>query len=193
MKWIMVRRISAIAFALAALLVLGCSEDPTEPKTTPAPRYPETTSREIVIDNLLLSYQDRNIEQFAKLLHPDYVWYNQPGMTPEYYTRSEDSLITGNMFDAVLHVHADEAMWLDRLVLWIYQTAPQAEWYSVADIAGVPCEDCWETTRAYSITLVMSSGAMTIIGSDMVKFIVAPVESDGATVYRILRCDDLNN
>lgn len=182
-------RTAALALAAGVLLVLGCSEDPTEPKAPSAPRYPETTSQEIVIDNLLLSYKDRNIEQFAKLLHPDYVWYNQPGMTPEYYTRSEDSLITGDMFRAALHTYEDENLWLDRLDLSIVQPGT---WQTIIDIAGVPCDGCWETTRAYSITLVMSGGAMTLIGSDKVKFIVAPVEAGGTTVYRILRCDDLN-
>ncbi len=180
-------RIALLALAVAAAVVISCSDDPARPKFTPAPRYPDATTPDIVISNLLKSYEDRNIEQFAKLLHPDYIWYNQLGVTPEFYTRSEDSVITGSMFLAALHAHPDEALWLDKLELLL----AQGSWVSIVDIAGVPCEGCKETTREYEITLVMAGGAMTLIAVDLVQFIVAPVEVNGTTVYRILRCDDL--
>jgi hypothetical protein len=106
------------------LLALGCSDNSTQPKETPKPRYPETTTPEIVISNLLESYQDRNIEQFTKLLHDNYVWYNQPQITPGSYTRDEDVYFTGDMFLAALHTYSNSNLWLDKLELILYP----AEW-----------------------------------------------------------------
>ena len=98
MKSLTLRRVAVFALAAAALFMLGCSDNSTQPKVT-RPRYPEATTKDIVISNLLLSFKDCNIEQFEKLLHEDYVWYNQPGSGfPEFYTRDVDIEITGNMF-----------------------------------------------------------------------------------------------
>jgi len=191
MKFISFMRDAGIALAVgAALFVLSCSDDPAAPKSVSVPRYPEATTKEIVIDNLLLSYKDRNIEQFIKLLHDDYIWYNQAGTTPEYYTRSEDIDITRNMFMAALHTHPDENLWLEKLNLAIYQSAQT--WAQVVDIAGVPCVDCWETTRDYYLILVMDEGAMTLVASDYIKFIVQGVDVSGTKVYRLLRADDID-
>jgi hypothetical protein len=186
MKSLTLRRVAAFAVAATAFFALGCSDTSTEPKVT-KPRYPEATTPEIVIGNLLLSYKDRNIQQFEKLLHPDYTWHNQPGDAPEFYTRSEDSLITGNMFLAALHTHPNSTLWLDKLDLHIYGGA----WLQIADFENAPCEDCWETTREYSVILITTGGAITYIANDLVRFIVVPVEVNGTKLYRIVRCYDL--
>jgi hypothetical protein len=188
MKSRTVRRIAApLALAAVALLVLGCSDDATQPNVTPKPRYPEATTKEIVISNFLKSYEDRNIEQFAKLLHPDYIWYNQPGLTPEFYTRSEDIEKTGNMFSAALHTYPNSALWLDKLELKLNDGV----WTQIVEYDGSACDDCWETTRDYYIELYLPNAAMTLLHDDLVRFVVVPAEEGGPKVYRIIRCDDL--
>jgi hypothetical protein len=191
MKSLTLRRVAAFAVAAAALFILGCSDDSTQPKETPKPRYPEATAKDIVISNLLLSFKDRNIEQFEKLLHPDYIWYNQPqdvsGGLPKFYARDEDVAITRNMFLAALHTHTNSNLWLDKLELKLYGD----EWTLVSEFNSEPCEDCWETTRAYSVTLITTGGAIIYVANDLVKFVVVPVEVDGTKLYKIIRCDDL--
>jgi hypothetical protein len=187
MKSLTVRRAAAFALAAAALLVLGCSDNSTQPKVD-KPRYPETTAPEIVIGNLLQSYKDCNFEQFEKLLHDDYVWCNQASSgLPEFYTRSEDSLITRNMFLAAMHTHPEPKVWLDKLELELRPS----EWQPVVLFNGAACEDCWETTREYAITLVMDGGAAVYPANDLIKFTVVPVVVDKTKLYRIIRCDDL--
>ena len=193
MKLLSLRRTETLALAAIALLVLGCSDNSTQPKA-PKPRYPEATTKEIVIGNLLNSYADRNIDQFAKLLHDDYIWYNQArdvvsGGLPEYYTRSEDIAITRNMFLAALHTHPTSSLWLDKLELKIYP----GTWEQIIQFEEVPCEDCWETTRPYELTLMTAGGALIYIANDLVRFIVVPVDVNGKKLYRIIRCDDIES
>jgi hypothetical protein len=188
MKSASILRTAALVSAAAALLVLGCSDDPAQPKVT-APRYPETTSPEIVIDNLLLSYQDRNIEQFERLLHEDYIWYHQAGMTPEFCTRSEDINMTLSMFLAVQHAHPNKNLWLDQLKL---ELEPPRPWNPVTDIGGFACAGCFETMRIYVVTAMTAGGDITYLPSDFIQIFVAPVEVNGTTVYRIIRMDDIH-
>jgi hypothetical protein len=169
------------------LFALGCSDNAMQPKVAKPPRYPEATTKEIVIENFLKSFEDRNIDQFAKLLHPDYIWYNQPGFTPEFYTRSEDIEMTGNMFLAAKHMHSNSALWLEELYLKLY-TSP---WMEISEFNSEPCSDCWETTVPYYLRLRMADDGTTYIASDMARFVVVPVEVDRTKVYRIIRCDDL--
>jgi len=187
MKSQTVRRVAALVFAAAALCGIGCSDNSTQPKVTPKPRYPEATTKEIVISNFLKSYEDRNIAQFEKLLHTDYIWYNQEGVTPAFYTRSEDIEMTGNMFLAALHRYPNSALWLDKLELKLNDRP----WIQIYEFDGASCEDCGETTREYYIELYMPDAAMTLLHDDLVKFVVVPVEEEGPKVYRIVRCDDM--
>jgi hypothetical protein len=189
MKSLTLLRVATFACAAAALIVIGCSDDSTQPKETPKPRYPEATTKDIVISNLLLSFKDCNIEQFEKLLHQDYVWFNQASSAPpEYYTRDEDIAITRDMFLAARHLHPESKMWLDKLEL---ELAQPGTWIQIIDIGGVACEDCWETTREYYFMLMMAGGAVTYIANDLVKVVVVPVEANGTKLYKIIRCYDL--
>jgi hypothetical protein len=189
MKWPAVRFVATIVFAAAGLVVFGCSDDSVQPNAAQKPRYPEATTPEIAIDNLVLSYKDFDIEQYAKLLHPDYVWQNQAGMTPVFYGRSEDSLLTDNLFRGALHTHPDESLWLDKLELGL---EPPRPWEPVSDIGGTPCEGCFKTHRIYVVTAVTAGGALTYLPTDLVEIFVAPVDVRGATVYRIIRIDDIH-
>ncbi|MGD1048957.1 MAG: hypothetical protein ABR899_09460, partial [Candidatus Krumholzibacteriaceae bacterium] len=119
MKAQTLRRAAAFAAAVTVLFVLGCLNSATEPKVT-KPRYPATTNKDIVVSNLVLSYKDHNIDQYTKLLHLDYIWYNQNADVlrgaPAFYTRDQDIAQTRNLFLAADHngsVSSD--MWVDRL------------------------------------------------------------------------------
>lgn len=185
-------RLAVAGLCLAAIPFLGCSDSTTKPKVAP-PRYKETVEKETVIRNLLLSYEDADIEQFAKLLHEDYVWYNQESDVvvlhlPEFYTRAEEIEKTGRMFLAAKHQHPDPAKNLDKLGLDIVA----GTWIEVADFQGSPCEDCWETTREYSLLLIMDAGPLTLVAGGHVKLTIVSVQVDGTNVYRIIRADDLD-
>lgn len=185
-------RFAFLALAAFALIVYsGCILSPDEeaPEPQPKPTYKPLTERENLIYNLIQCYKEHNITRYEELLHPDFIWYNQPGATPEYNDRTQDVYLTGRMFLAAEGKHPNPQVWLDKLELNIDQVA--STWTQVADIAGVPCTDCWETTRAYYITAVISGGSTTYIGDDTVKFIVIGVDQSGTKIYQFLRMDDI--
>jgi hypothetical protein len=180
-------RVPMLILVATVLLVLGCSDDSTQPEPKAAtPRYPETTTPDIVISNLLKSYEDRNIEQYGKLLHNEYIRYNEPGEIPGWYERSVDMDITGNMFLAALHQHPDSTKWLDKLDLAIYT----GTWGQIPRIDGADCSDCWQTERDYHLEFVMSGGT-TVISNGLMMFMVKSVEVNGTKIYRIIRRYDL--
>jgi hypothetical protein len=185
-------RFAFLALAAFALIAYsGCILSPDEEAPTPEPKptYKPLTEKENLIENLLMCYQEHNITQYEALLHPDFIWYNQVGSVPEYNERTDDVKLTRGLFQAAEGTHPDPALKVDKLTLWLDTTAPQ--WYSVTEIAGVPCEDCWETTRAYQITAVMNGGDKTLLGDDNIKFIAIGVMQNGTKIYQFLRADDI--
>lgn len=191
MKRFIGRRIAAAA-ALACLLFVGaCSDsDPVSPTTEV--KFKELTDRENVIYNFTQSYKYCDIDEYAKLLHDDYIWNNQEedvvmnGLDP-FWDRDQDIARTGAMFSARLHSYPDTTKWLDRLSLSLYA----GPWAQVTEVGGQPCEDCWETTRAYSVELYMPYQELAYLAQDLVKFTVVAVEANGRTEYRIIRADDI--
>lgn len=183
------------AFLLIAVFALigysGCILSPDEevPEPQPKPTYKSLTDKENIIYNLMQCYKEHNLTRFEELLHPDYVWYNQEGSTPEYNERAQDIYLTDRMFLAAEGKHPDPKLWLDKLELSIVQQG--GYWTQVFVIGEVACDDCWETTREYYITAVISGGATTYIGNDLVKFIAIGVDKDGQRIYQLLRADDI--
>ena len=185
-------RAAAIAAAAGLCLFSGCifgTDDDDKPKE-PTPDYRALTDKDNVIHNLLESYTWCDIEEYERLLHPDYVWRNQErhvvmGELPEYFTRDEDLSSTGNLFKAKLGTHPDPLVKVNALNLAIQTGA----WQHITEIDGSPCEDCWETTRLYEIAVV--SPTWTLYANDYVKFVVVPVMEGGNTLYKIRRADDI--
>ncbi|RJR29747.1 MAG: hypothetical protein C4574_03120 [Candidatus Latescibacterota bacterium] len=186
-------RAAAVAAALGLFFLSGCilgTDEDDKPKE-PTPDYRPLTDKDNVIHNLIESYKWCDIEEYEKLLHPDYVWRNQErdvvmGGLPEYFTRDEDLASTGNLFKAKSGTHPDPLVIVNALNLVIQAGA----WQGITEIDGSPCEDCWETTRLYEIAVV--SPAMTLYADDYVKFVVVPVTEGGKTLYKIRRADDIH-
>ena len=179
---------------LTAIGFVGCILSPTEeaPKTHPPSNYGNLTNKEDVVTNLVQSYKDHNIDRFTELLHPDYLWYNQNADVlagaKEFNTRDEDIQMNHGLFLAVNHdasVPSDK--WVDRLDLSI----TSAPWKQDSTLEGSPCEDCWETTREYYITVELTGGTKTLIGNDLVTLYVVPTTKDGTKYYHLRRAGDI--
>lgn len=88
-----------LAFVVV-LLVFGCGEDTIEPDLQPL--YLPNTSPENLVKNLQTSYRRREIDQYTKLLAPEFVFVFQPadaGQIPNgTWNRDADSLGTGALF-----------------------------------------------------------------------------------------------
>jgi hypothetical protein len=103
----MARRLPSAILLGATLLVitgLGCGDDKvTNPKVSP---YLEPTSPSNVVANLQLAYQRREIDEYAKLLAPEFIFKFQPvdaqEIAKEFWTRDEDLAGTGALFGAAV-------------------------------------------------------------------------------------------
>ncbi len=105
-----------VAAALLAVLAWGCGEDPTCVDCCDDcwSVYLPQTSPEYVLENLAASYERHEIEEYAKLLDPTFIFKFQqadipPGLLREYWNRDEDSTGTGALFntDEVSSIHVD--------------------------------------------------------------------------------------
>lgn len=181
--------------ALVFFFISGCILSPEEDPAPPPDQeevYKDLTDKENLIFNLQQCYKYTNIDRYQEILHPDYIWYNQEtdvlsGKTEEFYTRDVDIERTNRIFLAKNNRHPDPNKVIDKLELSIESAA----WQRVDEIGGNPCEDCWETTRNYLITIVTDGGNKTIIGDDLVKFTVVPFQRNGQKIYLIYRADDI--
>jgi len=183
---------------LTAIGFVGCILSPTEeaPKEHPVSTYKDLTNKEDVVTNLVQSYKDHNIDRYTELLHPLYLWYNQNADVlngaPPFYTRDEDIEMTRRMFLAVNHdasIASDK--WVDRLDLSIASDPTGTTWTHADTLEGSPCVDCWQSTRDYYITVELTGGTKTLIGTDLVTLYVVPITKDGIKHYYLRRADDI--
>jgi hypothetical protein len=177
---------------LALIGYSGCILTPKEePPIKPETIWKDLTHKEDVIDNLLLCYQAHDISHYEELLHAQYLWYNQSTDVQngyeEYYQRDEEIKRTGGLFLAADRRYPDPMKYVDRLEL----TITSGSWQQIAEFNGNPCDDCWETTREYTITVEMNSGTTTLQGNDNVKFTIVGVPQGAKTYYRLGRADDI--
>jgi hypothetical protein len=193
----MLKRTPRLAFIITILTVViglsGCilsPKDDTVPPDKPKYVYLDLTHKGDAIENLVTAYKEHNLTQVEKLLHPLYIWRNQDydilhNELPEFYSRSEEVTSTTNIFLAAEKQSAPDK-YIDKLEL----TIEDGSWQQVYEFQGEACEDCWQTTREYFITVVMSGGDLTLYGNDLVDFTIVPVTEGGKKLYKIGRADD---
>jgi hypothetical protein len=102
-------RSSILLLAVAALVWVGCDEDPIDPGCDPCPPldpFLEPTSPENVVANLQAAYRLRDIEEYAKLLAPEFTFVLQPvdaqNIGTDFWTRDQDSTGTVALFTTEL-------------------------------------------------------------------------------------------
>jgi len=89
-------RLQSRAFFLVAFaaLLVSCNEDVETPGQVHSP-YASPTAPESLITNLELSYRQREIKEYAKLLAPEFVFQFQPAdanqIGTQFWTRAQDS------------------------------------------------------------------------------------------------------
>jgi len=189
--------------ALAVLGLSGCILSPKEEVPDKPPSvWKDLTQKEDVIDNLVQAYKAHDINHYQDLLLLDdqsafdpYIWYNQAtdvGPPPEglevYTLLQDDVRETRGMFAAADRASGvPTSLYLDQLDL----TLLPGSWLQIADFNGIPCADCWETTREYTITIHFVEEDKTVTGNDLVKFTVVGIPVNGKTYYRLARADDI--
>jgi hypothetical protein len=168
---------------VTALVFAGCSEEtgPCNPGHDSGIDWPDLTAREDVIDYLLLTYEHRDYDRYNTLLHPDYIWYFQPRDAEELGTPlidyAEDAEATKRIFDRAVMLELELGA---------------GTWNEITEVGGQPCHGCWETDRVYGIQVQFTGGDVIYTGSDMVKFIIVPVDDGGATIFKIKWAYDID-
>lgn len=187
--------VAAASLALIVLLAVGCSDDsPSKPEQEEAD-FGDLTEREDIIRNLVLSYREKDIVQYSRLLlgaeetyggsaYPtDYYWYHQPYAVQgeDYLTREEDIGCTNNIFLAAMGTPASTGHpVIEKLILQLTDGA----FSPVDSLFGELCEDCWYTEREYYLHLELE-GDMTVISEDHIQLYIVPVDGEGTKIYKI--------
>jgi hypothetical protein len=183
------------ALLLAAFLIFaaGCVFSPEDNKTPPktTDQFKALSDKENIIFNLVLSYNRADITHYEQILHPDYTWYFQSvdiarGL-PVSWTREQDLNATRNMFLGAKGQNPNTEMNLDKLQLEM----TTGSWAPVDSLGGVSCNDCWMTTRQYSLSCMIRGSFDGFTGNDMVQLIVVPVGSGSQKAYKIWRMQDI--
>jgi len=85
----------ALFLVLLAGSFAGCDEDTVSPPPPPLSPYSSPTEPESLITNLQISYRQREIEEYAKLLAPEFIFRFQSidvdDIGTEFWTRDQDS------------------------------------------------------------------------------------------------------
>jgi hypothetical protein len=201
---------AGIALLLAAVLsTAGCICDCEDPRIIEEADavFANLTEREHIIGNLVLSYQELNIDEYARLLlsatdeKPDeygggtypseYIWFNQveDDDLELNIDLEEDHKRTMNMFLAANGMPQDPEKHpvLDKLTLEI--TA--GTWQQVESLFGGECQDCWKTLREYDLWIYFSNQDDRVHGYDNVEFYIVPVQDGEKKTYRIAVARDL--
>jgi hypothetical protein len=93
-----------LAFSIAALVAFGVGCTDTVPPVD-GEVYLDQTSPDNVLINLQTSYKFRNIEEYAKLLADDFLFFFDPvtqerEQLPEFWNRFTDSVQTDRLFNS---------------------------------------------------------------------------------------------
>ena len=101
-------RSSILLLAVGALVWAGCDES-FSPGPPPLPRGPDfraQTSPANVVGNLQVAYRLRGIDEYSKLLAPEFIFVFQPQdaqvINTDFWTRDEDSTGTAALFNTEL-------------------------------------------------------------------------------------------
>ena len=98
-------RIPGASAALLAVLAASCIFAPPEGErhdTGTVGKWQEPITPGIVIENLKVAFNDRDVDLYERCLHPDY-FYESPStldsLNVESWSRSYDVLVMGRLFD----------------------------------------------------------------------------------------------
>src|SRR5262245_55532994 len=99
------KRILRNVLLLGVAVLSGCIFSPTKVTTPPTKSpYSSPTAPESLITNLMASYRNREIEHYAEILGPDFIFRFQPidadDIGSPFWTRDQDSTGTRALFNS---------------------------------------------------------------------------------------------
>ena len=65
----------------------------------------------------------------------------------------------------------------------------EGSWEKISDFLGQPCENCWATTRAYSLSGTIEGSFISTTGNG--KFIIKSTSDASPELYKLLAFIDI--
>lgn len=175
-----VRIVAALSIILLLTAAAGCGGD----KSTTSPRssFRDLAQKEDVIYNLSKSYEKTNAGRYEELLGDTFAWYYVDKPSSGFFLKDVDVQITKNVFLATKGLYNPE-------IQSLYLSISQGVWQEVDSIAGEACDNCWKTSRRYSIEFVI--GEYTQVATGIILCVIVGKEEGGEVKYRLLTVHDL--
>jgi len=191
----------AVVLALAGIFLLAlnsCILDPKEGKTPPKPTQPYkdlSGERDNVLFNLEKSYNERNIDQYNKLLDNDFVFHfsnvdvQQGNVNVTQWDRAAEINANKNMFDPNFNKPGVEPV--SSIDLSLTYVAGDNNWTQVTppDPVKYPGETWYEKIVNY--TLTVKAGSNEYQGLNIqASFVVRWATVEGQSYWRIVSWHD---
>ena len=180
MRSFMIKAALPLVLITALIASPSCIFDPKEdPEVRPdfEIQWPGMTSRDDVIKTVLLAYkypkEAESVSRYNGALHSLFFF----GLDPSDVGVGELPILT-----RAIDVASTE--WIFEKESLLELTIPETgTWNEYNEIEGEPCENCWESTRGYTIRFQIGDEDMTYqspAGQASVIIIVAPDEDDSS-------------
>ncbi len=184
------RRLAAVVVALVACSMTACSSDSTTPELPP-PTFKPLTTRQAVLFNIQLAYNQRNITQYDKLLDNDFLFYPSSrevngGSLPDHWARPEEVLYNSRLFDKGYTgpnrcKSIDMDLMFERGVQWV-EVVPNA----------YPNETWYMTTVDYNFQIVVNPDIdYQPLSNSRAEFTVRNIGTNDAPAWRLVEMRDL--
>ena len=187
------RLLSAAVISAALFLINGCILNPeTEKPPPPEPiDWPDLTEMEDVIETITLCYENYNTATMNDLeMHYRDILYDEAGNEYVFYLQ-EDDVELGD--DGLLTLEEDVR---GSVNIWKYSTGLilDLSWSQWDPYEDENCEDCWISTRTYSITTTIDYGGEVkdYSGNDMIVIFIIRPQHDDPTKWSIFMVYDVN-
>jgi hypothetical protein len=186
------RRLASVAVALAVCAMVACSSDSTTPEPPPSrPTFKPLTTKQAVLYNIQLAYNQRNITQYDKLLDNGFMFYPSSrdvnaGSLPDQWGRAEEVLYNSRMFDPGYSgpnrcKSIDMDLQFERGVQWV-EVVPNAN----------PNETWYMTTVYYNFEIVVDpSTDFQPAPNSRAEFTVRNAGTNNAPAWRLAEMRDL--
>lgn len=130
-------------------------------------KYYDFSKKEHCLLNQAAAYENLDIEMYASTLHDDFVWIEPSG---KIINRKLDIERTRKGFK-ISHITS--------------MTYTKSEWHRINRLDGEACDDCWETIREVSVTVISRKSGSITTGTQKTRYIVQGVSQEGKRVYKM--------
>jgi hypothetical protein len=168
-SWVFALSCTVCALVLSGGQVPNSRSEPTKDTT-----YVDLTDKEHCVQNLVTSFERRDINGYDAILHPDF----------------EFVLVRGDRYDREHELGGVKVVF--NTVSGITMNIGDGEWARIEETNGAKCAGCWETIRMLNYTVVpKDKERKPETYHRKIRLVVAPIDDAGVTRYKLRVWQDL--